>query len=130
MVRYTLSLIVKSSSQQIDYPLELSEEYEDNPEKFFTPQKRQHLRIYLQEKSSCAISEHDLNQIVKTWSEAIQEGYRQTRITLDLASPLETNVEKLQDNGNQELPPLFLPELTGIEPIFGMLPPLEDIYTP
>ncbi len=130
MVEYNFFLKTQDSSPDYQYTVDLSQNYEDNPEQYFTPEKRQHLQNDLQTKSLCAIREHHLNQIIDTWIEDIQEGYRATTLTLNLPLLDETNVDKIQDNGNQEIPHLFTPELTGIEPIEGMLPPLEDIYSP
>jgi hypothetical protein len=132
MIRYTLALHTQGSPPEgYLYPLDLEQYHEDNPKQIFTPEVRQHLQATLQDLSSCAIREHHLNQIINTWIEDIQEGYRETRINLpNLPLLFETNIEKLQDNGNQELPGLFSPDLSGIEPTFGMLPPLDLIYTP
>jgi hypothetical protein len=131
MVIYTLSLHTQSSPPGgYQYPLDLHPHYEDNPQEIFTPEIRQELQDTLQQQSLCAIREHHLNQIINAWIEDIQEGYRNTSIRLNLPSLFETNLENFQDNGNQEFPDLFDPELTGIEPTFGMLPSLEDIYTP
>lgn len=131
MVKYTLSLHTQSSPPAgYQYPLDLHPHYEDNPQEIFTPKIRQELQDTLQQESLCAIREHHLNQIINAWIEDIQEGYRNTSIRLNLPSLFETNLENFQDNGNQKFPDLFDPELTGIEPTFGMLPSLEDIYTP
>ncbi|CCQ58865.1 hypothetical protein [Crocosphaera watsonii] len=131
MVKYTLSLHTQDSPNKgYEYPVDLSQHYEDNPEKYFTPAKCQELQNHLQTESLCAIREHHLKQIIDTWIEDIQEGYRNTTIKLDLPLLSETNVDQIQDNGNQEIPDLFPPELTGIEPIEGMLPPLQEIYSP
>ncbi|MGK7942153.1 MAG: hypothetical protein AB4062_18745 [Crocosphaera sp.] len=130
MVKYVLTLQTQDSPPEgYQYPLELKQYYEDNPEKIFTPEARQTLRNHLETKSSCAIREHHLNQMINAWIEDIAEGYRNTSIYLDLPFLFEANVEKIQDQGNQELPNLFPPDLTGIEPSFGLLPSLEDIYS-
>ena len=132
MVKYVLTLhnnTQGSPPEGYQYPLELEQNYEDNPEKIFTPEARQTLKNYLETQSSCAIREHHLNEIINAWIEDIAEGYRNTSIDLDLPSLFKDNVEKIQDQGNQETPNLFPPDLTGIEPSFGVLPPLEDIYS-
>ncbi|MDJ0511366.1 MAG: hypothetical protein QNJ64_19245 [Crocosphaera sp.] len=131
MIRYLLTLHTQDSPPQgYQYPLELEQYHEDNPEKIFTPEACKTLKNYLEHKSSCTIREHHLNQMINTWIEDIAEGYRETSIHLDLPFLFEENVEKIQDLGNQELPNLFPPDLTGIEPSFGVLPSLEDIYSP
>lgn len=131
MVEYTFLLHTQDSQKQsYDYTIDLPQYYEDNPEQYFTPEKRQDLQNYIQTESLCAIREHHLNQIINAWIEDIQEGYRYTKLTLNLPLLSETNVDKIQDNGNQEFPHLFPPDLTGIEPIEGMLPPLQEIYSP
>ena len=131
MVQYTLELHTQDSPPKgYTHSIDLTQPLEDNPEQYFTFEVRQTIQSYLQKESSYAIREHHLNQIIDTWIEDIQEGYRSTRITLDLPLLFETNVVHLQDKGHQDYPLLFPPDLQGIEPIEGMLPSLENIYNP
>ena len=64
----------------------------------------------------------------KTWIEDIREGYRESTMTLDLPWQGESNVEQINEQGNQDFPYMINPELSGIEPRSGMLPPLETIF--
>lgn len=128
MVVYKFFLSLKNSPERYDYPLDLTAAQEDNPEAIFTTEIRQAIRKHFQERSSCAIKENHLNQIITTWIEDIREGYRESVLTLDLPLLSDSNVEKIQDQGNQELPSLFPPDLSAIEPIGGMFPPLEGIF--
>jgi hypothetical protein len=131
MVRYTFSLFVENSLTPptgYQYALDLTQAQEDNPEGIFTSVCRKDLRSQLQKQSSCAIREPHLNQIIHAWLEDIREGFRETRLTLDLPPQDVENIGDLEDDGNQELPILLEPDLSEIEPIFGMLPPLDEIF--
>jgi hypothetical protein len=128
MVVYKFFLSLKNSPERYDYALDITAAQEDNPEAIFTTEIRQAIRKHFQARSSCSINDHRLNQIIATWIEDIREGYRESVLTLDLPLLSESNVENIQDEGNQELPPLFAPDLAAIEPIEGMFPPLEDIF--
>lgn len=131
MTKYTLTLNTQDSpSQGYEYSLDLTQEQEDNPQSIFTPNKCKEIQVNLQNQSLCAIQQHHLHQIISTWIEDIQLGYRDTSITLELPLLIEANIETIEEKGNQQLPPPFLPDLSGIEPTSGMLPPLEEIYQP
>ncbi len=132
MVKYTLFLKIPGPSPVggYEYSLDLSQAQEDNPQNLFTPNLRQDLKTKLQNASSCAVRDNHLHHIINTWIEDIREGYRETTIHLNLPLLEDINLETIQDQGNQELPPFFPPDLTGIEPRLGMLPPLEDILSP
>jgi hypothetical protein len=128
MVVYKFFLNLKNSPERYDYPLDLTADQENDPEAIFTKEIRQAIRKHFQARSSCSINDHRLNQIIAAWVEDIREGYRETVLTLDLPLLSESNLENIQDEGNQELPPLFTPDLGAIEPMEGMFPPLEDIF--
>ena len=128
MVIYKFLLKIKDTQDQYDYAVNLTSNQENNPELFFTPKEKENLRISLQEKSLCAITEKHLNQILNTWIEDIKEGYRTSNLTLDLPLLIESDIEQLNEQGYQELPSLISPEISAIEPSFGMLPPLEKIF--
>ena len=129
MVTYKFFLKIKGTPNKYDYDVNLTSNQENNPELFFTPQEKENLRLSLQEKSLCAIKEKHLNQILKTWIEDIKEGYRSSSITLDLPLLIESDIGRLNEQGYQELPSLMSPEISAIEPSFGMLPPLEKIFS-
>ncbi len=128
MVVYKFYLRVKDVSQEYKYNLDLNSHQEDNPQEIFTTEIKENLRISLQNESLCSIRDKHLNQIIATWIEDIKEGYRESKLTLDLPLLIESNVEKLQDSGNQHLPLLYSPEISDIEPQWGMFPPLTTIY--
>ena len=65
---------------------------------------------------------------MNTWIEDIKEGYRESSIVLDLPLLIESDIGQLNDQGYQEIPSLMSPEISEIEPSFGMLPPLEKIF--
>ena len=128
MARYAVSLKLKDSADPKEvytYPLTLIPAQENNPEQIFTYEIREGLRKNLQQQSGCKINDNHLQQIINTWIEDIQEGYRDTLITLDLPPLIAANIEQIQETGNQELPQLIDPDLSEIEPILGMLPPLN-----
>lgn len=127
MVQYTLALKLKDSRDNTEgykYSLDLNQNQENNPETIFTSNVKENVRQDLQNQSSSKISDRHLNQIIQAWILDISEGYRLTTITMDLPSLLAANLENIKESGNQELPALIKPDLSGIEPSFGMLPPL------
>jgi len=124
MVKYTFGLKIKGSSDEYKYALTLTPSQENNPDQIFTQEIRQNMQNSLQKQSSCKINDNHLNQIIRTWIQDIKEGYRESVITLDLPLLMASNLDKLNESGNQELPALINPSLSGIEPSFGMLPPL------
>lgn len=63
-------------------------------------------------------------KIIQTWKEDIKAGYRESKINLNLPLLIEANLEKIQDQGEYTIPDLVEPDLDGIEPCIGMLPPL------
>ncbi|MDJ0676571.1 MAG: hypothetical protein QNJ36_14525 [Calothrix sp. MO_167.B42] len=125
MVKYIFSLKVKDSNDEYTYDLDLNPNQENNPEQIFTPEKRENIRIKLQNQSLCAIKDSHLNQIINTWIQDIKEGYRESTLTLNLRLLVESITENLNEPGNQENPTLVNPDLSDIEPQLGMLPPLN-----
>lgn len=124
MVNYTLGLKLKNSNEEYKYALLLTPQQENNPEQIFALDIRESMRKNLQMQSSCKINDFHLNQMIKTWIEDIKEGYRDSTITLDLPLLIAENISRLNETGNQEIPALIHPDLSSIEPCFGMLPPL------
>lgn len=124
MVNYTFALKVKGFHEESKYSLNLTKSQEDNPESVFNLEIRESMRHQLQNQSACKINDSHLNKMIKNWIQDIKQGYRDTITTLDLPLLLEENISKLNEQGNQEIPGLITPDLSNIEPDFGMLPPL------
>ncbi len=125
MVKYKFSLKVKDDANEYSYILDLNSNQESTPETVFTSQIREDIRLNLQTQSLYTIKDSHLNQIINTWIEDIKEGYRNSNRTLELPLLTESGIYELNDQGNQEIPPLLNPDLSDIEPIFGILPPLN-----
>ena len=127
MVMYTIAVKSKEDNKLYNYSLDLNQNQEDNPPTIFTSEIITSMQRQLESQSLCKINSSQLQQIINAWIEDIREGYRNTQITLKIKSAREENLKLLQDRGNQELPNLIEPNLDGIEPTYGMLPPLESI---
>lgn len=128
MVKYTISLKLKGSQSPPEgypYSLDLTPQQENNPNQIFNSQIRENMKNNLQTQSSCKINDNHLNQMIKAWIEDIKEGYRSTTITLDLQPLMASQVDQLQEMGNQEIPALPPPEWSEISPFWGMPPPLS-----
>lgn len=128
MVKYSFDLTVKESNQTYVYEVDLQQFQEDAPRQFFTPVERQKIRDYFQQQSRRRIDDLALEQIIKAWIQDIRVGERVTRLSLKDLHPLpDTELDNLWENGNQELPELLRPDLSGIEPILSVLPPLDFV---
>jgi hypothetical protein len=127
MVKYTFHLQPKDSPERYSYTLDLNPTQEDMPEQIFTPAIKEDIRATLQKLSLSAIKDHQLNNIIQTWIKDIREGYRFSSLTLNLRLLIEENIDQLQEMGNQEIPKIIDPDLSDLEPEFGMLPPLNFI---
>ncbi|BDA65955.1 hypothetical protein CAL7716_001210 [Calothrix sp. PCC 7716] len=126
MVQYRFSLKVQGgNNEDYSYFLDLNTNQENAPEQVFTPQIKENIRLNLQNQSLCAIKDNHLIQIINTWIQDIKEGYRDSSLTLNLPLLIEAGIDELNEQGNQELPTLVNPDLSDIEPMFGMLPPLN-----
>jgi hypothetical protein len=126
MVKYSFSLKLKGAiNEEYTYGLDLTTQQENFPEKVFTQEIRESFRNTLQNKSSCAIKDNHLNQIIQTWIQDIREGYRDSNLTLNLPLLIESNLEQLNEQGNQDIPTIISPNLSDIEPQIGMFPPLN-----
>lgn len=124
MVVYKFSLQVKGNQDRYSYSLDFKPNQEDNPEQVFTREIKESLRKQLQKASSCGIKDHHLNRILNTWIQDIKEGYRESSLTLDLPLLIESEIDKLQEHGYQQLPKAIEPDISEIEPKLGVLPPL------
>ena len=124
MVIYKFFLQIKGNQDQYNYSLDFKPNQENNPEQVFTTEIKESLRKTLQKQSSCAIKDKHLNTILTTWIQDIKEGYRESTLTLDLPLLIESEIDKLQESGNQQLPELIEPDISEIEPQIGALPPL------
>lgn len=124
MVVYKFSLQVEGSQDRYSYSLDFKPNQEDNPKQVFTLEIKESLRKKLQKASSCAIKDHHLNRILTTWIQDIKEGYRESTLTLDLPLLIESEIDRLQESGYQQLPEIIDPDISKIEPQTGALPPL------
>ena len=125
MIAYDFFLYLQGSNIPYKYSLKFKPHEEDYPEQKFTPEIRESMRRDLQNQSSSKINDAHLNKMIETWIEDIKEGFRETTITMNLPSLLTDGLDRLQENGNQNLPAILPPDLAEIEPQFGCLPPLN-----
>ncbi|WP_242035432.1 hypothetical protein [Trichormus variabilis] len=95
------------------------------PQQVFSSQIREDIRLNLQNQTLCAIKDFHLNQIINTWIQDIKEGYRDSTLTLQLPLLIEAGIAQINEQGNQENPHVVNPDLSNIEPVWGMLPPLN-----
>ncbi|EGJ32560.1 MULTISPECIES: hypothetical protein [Moorena] len=121
MVNYTFILHINNIEDEYSYAINLDKSQEDNPDLFFPKSEREKLRNWFQEQSLYKINDDNLNKIIETWIKDIEEGFRDSSITMAL--PLL--ISQMKEAGNQEIPHPIYPDLSGIEPISGMLPPLN-----
>ncbi|MBE9170682.1 hypothetical protein IQ238_25260 [Pleurocapsales cyanobacterium LEGE 06147] len=127
MVKYSLELKIKNHDDvqnSYRYTLDLNSAQENRPEQIFEQEICQRIKQKFQTESACKISDANLNRMIAAWKEDIREGYRNTTITLDLPLLIESEIEKLQESGNQQLPEMIEPNISEIEPQIGALPPL------
>lgn len=126
MVKYSFNLKIKDNllHENLSYILDLTLIQENNPVEIFNYEIRQSMRKSLQTKSGCKISDHNLDLMINTWIQDIREGYRETYLTLVLPLLIEANIDQIHENGNQQLPEIFEPDIAEIEPQFGAFPPL------
>jgi hypothetical protein len=88
LVTYILQLTIPSDGHQTDtceYPIELTEFYEDNPQRFFSDansQEKQKFITQLQEKVPRQIESFEIDKILQQWCEDISLGYRTTGIRI------------------------------------------------
>jgi type III secretory pathway component EscR len=124
MVQYALILKIPDSQQDYRYTLDLNRSQENNPEQIFTEEITESMKNFFEKNSQCEVSKVNLKKMISRWQEDIAEGYKTTQITLNLPSMFVSNLKKLKDEGNQKLPDLLPPDLSGIEPTGGALPDL------
>jgi hypothetical protein len=124
MVKYKISMKLRGTNDDYQHILDLQRNEESNPDIAFTSARREQIRESLQQQSACKVDDRALNHIVKTWKEDIEMGFRDSAITLDLPLLIESQINDINEPGNQEIPDLVSPNLSGIEPKFGVLPPL------
>jgi hypothetical protein len=126
MVKYLFNLKLNPAQQEgFGYTLDLTTAQENNPSLVFSPEVRHQMRNQLQKESACKISDNHFNQMINSWIEDIQEGYRETILTLDLPLMITEQFNQLHESGYQQIPPLIAPDLSSIEPAIGFLPPLR-----
>lgn len=124
MVQYALIVKIPDSQQDYRYTLDLNRSQENNPEQIFTEEITESMKNFFEKNSQCEVSKVNLKKMISRWQEDIAEGYKTTQITLNLPSIFVSNLKELKDEGNQEIPELLPPDLSGIEPTGGALPDL------
>ncbi len=127
MVKYIFELKVEENQKPCQYALDLKLNQENSPESIFTEEIKTSLKNSLEKQSSCKINGGHLNQIIKTWSQEIKQGFRTTQMTLNLPLAILENLNQLQEKGYQDKPELIEPPWSEIEPTEGILPPLTLI---
>jgi hypothetical protein len=130
MVQYTLKILLPDtpSSNPIRYMIDLiTPAQESHPETVFTSEIKESMRKSLQKQGSCRINDTNLQKIIQRWVQDIKEGYPESQISLNLPSAQIEALNDLQDSGNQEIPNVVLPDMSEIEPIGGILPPLNFV---
>lgn len=88
LVTYKLQLTVLSDGQQTgiyDYPVELTEFYEDNPQRFFSDsnaRERQSFVNALQGIVPREVKTFEIDKILRDWCDDISLGYRNTAVKI------------------------------------------------
>ncbi len=88
LVTYTFSLTILSDGKQpknYDYPIELTDFYESNPQRFFSDynaQERQNFIAWLQEIVPRAVQNFEIDKILRDWCDDISVGYRITALKI------------------------------------------------
>ena len=124
MVKYKFSMRIQESNESYEYVLDLQQDEEDNPGLVFTAKRQEQIRESLQRQSACKINDSILSRIIQVWKLDIEVGCRDSSLLLDPPLLADAQIDDLNEGGNQEIPPLFKPDLSGVEPQFGALPPL------
>lgn len=124
MVQYALILKLPETQQEYRYTLDLTRTQENKPEQIFTDEIKERMKTFFEKQTQCEVNQVNLKKMITRWQEDIAEGYKTTQINLKLPSIFISSLKQLQDEGNQEVPPLLPPDLTDIEPQGGALPDL------
>ncbi len=129
MVQYQLRLELENWQKPYIYKIDLNVQQENDPEKLFQQEIRQSLSKDLEGTISCQISPNKLEKILSRWIEDIKEGYRETTMNLELPSTQKEQDLKFREENyeidDDNIPELVMPDLSGIEPQVGCLPPLD-----
>jgi len=124
MVQYALILKLPATQQEYRYTLDLTRTQENKPEQIFTDEIKERMKTFFEKQTQCEVNQINLKKMITRWQEDIAEGYKTTRININLPSIFISSLKQLQDEGNQEIPSLLPPDLTDIEPEGGALPDL------
>ncbi|PNW52792.1 UNVERIFIED_CONTAM: hypothetical protein BEN50_10100 [Euhalothece sp. KZN 001] len=124
MVQYALILKLPENQQEYRYTLDLTRTQENKPEQIFTEEIKERMKTFFEKQTQCEVNQINLKKMITRWQEDIAEGYKTTQINLKLPSIFISSLKQLQDEGNQEIPPLLPPDLKDIEPQGGALPDL------
>lgn len=129
MVEYRLFLYNTNDSTPDLYSrhaLDLENKYEDAPEDYFAIKNNaEKIRQDLQFQSNSRITDTHLHQIITTWTDDIKQGYRETTLHLDLLPRQDSDLDNVNEAGNQTIPTLLDPDLNDTPPSVGALPPLN-----
>lgn len=88
LITYKLQLTIISVGQQAetyDYPIELTENYEDDPQRFFSEfnaRERKNFVTALQQIVSRELKTYEIDKILRDWCDDISLGYRTTSIKI------------------------------------------------
>lgn len=130
LMSYQLFLILQGSNNQYSYEIELTEAEENNPEPRLE-QDRSKIKTKIEqeikkkEPQPRKLRDKDLNDIIKKWAFNIKNGFPDLKLPIDLPIMTDEDIEKIQENGYQDLPELVAPDIKEIEPPVVILPPLE-----
>ena len=124
MVQYALILKLPETQKEYRYTLDLTRAQENKPEQIFTEEIKERIKTFFEKQTQCEVNQVNLKKMINYWQEDIAEGYKTTVISLNLPSIFISSLKQLQDEGNQEIPPLIPPDLKEIEPQGGALPDL------
>lgn len=86
MVRYELVLEISELQEYYRYTLDLTRSQENNPQDIFTTEIKEDMRKTFQKNSQCEVDDMNLKKMTTCWAKDIAEGYKKTRISLNLPS--------------------------------------------
>jgi hypothetical protein len=132
-VTYSLFLTIRGISQVCKCEINLAKEEECDATKLKQKldQERESIGATLQQQADRylqpprRISSEFLDKLFKDWAREIGEGQFETMLTRDLPVMTNSDLDKLEENGYKEIPQFIPPDISDIEPIIGVLPPLD-----
>jgi hypothetical protein len=126
MVKYSIEIKPQNNQpeKKLAYTLDLNFAQENNPEIIFTPEIRESMIRYLENKNGYKVSHKNLEYIINFWLADIRNGYRETSLSIRLPLLIDSQIYQVIESGYQEIPDLIEPDLSTIEPQGGAFPPL------